>query len=347
MRKDGLSMHRKLELAVASFVAAAALAAGSGAGASPPLVPGTIAFSADNQIFLVRNGKTAQFTRDKPGVVGIAWSPDGSRLLAWRYRRVPAISVVNSDGSVGARVAVDVAGEPRWSPDGKWVAFQRGREIYVAGADGRRVHRLATKAVPANMGTGIDWSPDGMRLVYIGAVKGRYGVFVVPTSVKAPGPAVPIVLFQPGAPPGRVPAWSPDGSTIALETGFDISLVNPDGTGLRHLPAQGYVYGPVWSPDASKLAFTGGNSNYVINADGTGLKQLPGRVCKEAWPGFAQRLSWSPDGSMIAYSGGTGPASCSRIAGIYVEKLDGSAPLRVAYSPTVQYSRPLWRPARR
>jgi Tol biopolymer transport system component len=345
-------MHVKLELAV--VVAVAALAVGSDGGASPPRVPGTIAFSANNQIFAVRNGRTTQLTRDKPGVVGIAWSPDGSRLLAWRYRRVPAISVVNSDGSIGARVASGVAGEPRWSPDGRWVAFQRGsyalggtgQAIYVVGADGRHLRRVVTNAMPSNQRGGFDWSPDGARLVYFGTVSGRNALFVVPTGGEASGPAVPIVLFQPGAPGGGDPVWSPDGSTIAFEVGPDIALVNPDGTALRDLKAPGYVYLPVWSPDASKLAFAGQHSNYVINADGTGLKQLPARVCKDPWPGWAQRLSWSPDGSMIAYSGGTGPAICSKTSGIYVEKLDGSAPERVAHSPTVQYSRPLWRPAR-
>ena len=337
-------MHAKLELAV--VVVVAALAVGSDGGASPLRVPGTIAFSAENQIFVARNGKTTQLTHDSPGVVGIAWSPDGSRLLAWRYRRVPAISVVNSDGSIGARVATGVAGEPRWSPDGKWAAFQGGsRGIYVVGVDGRHVRRVVTNAMPSNERGGFDWSPDATRLVYFGKAKGRNALFVVPAGGEASGPAVPIVLFQPGAPGGGDPAWSPDGSTIAFEAGFDIALVSPDGTGLRGLKAPGYVYLPVWSPDGSKLAFAGQRSNYVVNADGTGLKQLPARLCKELWPGWSQRLTWSPDGSMIAYSGGTGPASCDATAGIYVEKIDGSAPQQVAHSPTIQYSRPLWRPA--
>src|SRR5207244_5001554 len=97
-------------------------------------------------------------------------------------------------------------------------------------------------------------------------------------------------------------------------------------TELRQLPVR-YVYGPVWSPDGSKLAFVGRHRNFVVNADGTDLKRLPGCWCGgDVYPGFAQRLSWSPDGSMIAYSGGTGPpAQYAKRAGIFVEKLDGSA----------------------
>src|SRR5262249_24606520 len=122
MRKGGAHMLRKAILAIAMLDALAISAAVS---ASPPSAPGTIAFSADNQIFVARNGQTTQLTHDDIGVVGIAWSPDGSRMLAWRYRLVPAISVVNSDGSIRPQVASRVDGEPRWSPDGKWIASQR------------------------------------------------------------------------------------------------------------------------------------------------------------------------------------------------------------------------------
>jgi Tol biopolymer transport system component len=336
-------------------VSFAALAVVSAGGASPPRAPGTIAFSTNDQIFLVRNGRTIQLTHDKPGVVGIGWSPDGSRLLAWRYRRTPAISIVNADGSIGPRVASRVDGEPQWSPDGKWIAFQHWsngpsepRGIYVARPDGRDLHRVVANTVPPRLRGGFDWSPDGNRLVYFATVGARSVLLVAQTANERARPIAPVVVFSPG-PIGNSgnPAWSPDGSTIAFEDGSGIALVNPDGTALTTLKFPNYVYDPVWSPDGSKLAVAGRFANYVINADGTGLTQLPGRVCKQVWPGFWQRLSWSPDGSMIAYSAGTGPASCTKLSGIYVEKLDGSAATRIASSPTTQYSRPLWRPGQR
>ena len=345
-------MRTKVKWAV--VVAVSALAAASSGGALPPRAPGTIAFSGDDQILIVRNGRTTQLTHDTPGIVGIAWAPNGSRLLAWRYRSIPAISVVNSDGSVGPRVAsnVDRNREPRWSPDGKWIALQlyipgksESRGIYLVGSDGRNLHKIVTNAIPSTLGGGFDWSPDGKRLAYFGRVGGRTAIFVTQTS--GPAPRDPIFVFKPSPVGyGSDPVWSPDGSTIAFHSGLGIVLIRPDGTALRELKFPRYVYGPAWSPDGSKLAVVGRATHYVINVDGTGLRRLPGRLCKQVADGFSQRLSWSPDGSMIAYSAGTGPASCTKLSGIYVEKLDGSAAVRVASSPMTQYSRPLWRPVK-
>ena len=335
------------------FCAIVALCPVSIGGAAGFGAAGTIAFSADNQIFVEQSGKVVQLTHDRPGVVGIAWSPDGSRLLAWRYRKLPAISIVNADGSIGSQVATEVAGEPRWSPDGRRVAFQRGqyragqtgRAIYVVGANGRVVRRVTKYALPgAVFGSVFSWSPDGTRIVYAGGSPAGRGLFIARVDEKASSSPTAIrstLVNGPGSPGD--PAWSPNGSAIAyLDGAGGISLVNPDGTARRRLPVR-FAYGPVWSPDGSKLAFVSRQANYVVSADGTSLKRLPGCRCAKVWPGFMQRLTWSPDGSMIAYAGGTGPGRQPE-SGIYVEKLDGSAAVRIASSPTSQYSRPLWRP---
>jgi Tol biopolymer transport system component len=329
-----------------------ALAAASIVSASGTPIGGTIAFSADNQIFVERGDKVRQLTHDNVGVVGIAWSPDGKRLLAWRYAETPAISIVNADGSIGRQLATDVAGEPRWSPTGKLIAFQRGqhglgrngRAIYVVNTQGKALRRVAGNALPgAVFGSVLSWSPDGNSIVYAGTSGTQHGLFTVRIGTGHSDSSVPLTSTR-GSGPGTAsdPVWSPDGSRIAYLDGSGISIVKTHGTALDHLPVK-YVYGPVWSPDGSKLAFVGRHINYVVNADGSGLKTLPGCRCTNVWPGFGQRLSWSPDGSMIAYAGGTGPGRQPE-AGIYVEKLDGSPPVRVARSSTRQYSRPLWRP---
>ncbi|MGB9463498.1 MAG: hypothetical protein WBR10_00155, partial [Candidatus Acidiferrum sp.] len=70
----------------------------------------------------------------------------------------------------------DVAGNPRWSPDGKWLAFQ-GRVgekhgLLLARPDGSEVTTLVEKMSGTNSplpGSGQDltWSPDGKQIAYI------------------------------------------------------------------------------------------------------------------------------------------------------------------------------------
>ncbi len=99
------------------------------------------------------------------------------------------------------------------------------------------------------------------------------------------------------------PAWSPDGSKIAFESGGQIHMVNADGTGRRRLTSNpGSSLDPSWAPDGSKIAFTSGILDarhiYVMNADGTGQMDLMPNG------GDAHFPDWSPDGSKIAYSNG-------------------------------------------
>src|SRR5438270_12332836 len=62
-------------------------------------------------------------------------------------------------------------------------------------------------------------------------------------------------------PPGRAPAWSPDGSKIAFTrygaNASDIYVMNADGGGIVQLTnTPGNDDHPAWSPDGSKIAFS-------------------------------------------------------------------------------------------
>jgi TolB protein len=131
----------------------------------------------------------------------------------------------------------------------------------------------------------------------------------------------------PSVPGDTDPAWSPDGSKIALvrfrEGGAGIWVMNADGTGARRITdggsdVDGTDLGPAWSPDGSRIAFaregrpanaaTGNTDIYVANADGTDLVRLTDDPMMEYAP------TWSPDGSRIAFaaydlaSGGNPPS---------------------------------------
>ena len=101
----------------------------------------------------------------------------------------------------------------------------------------------------------------------------------------------------------EAPAWSPDGSKIAFDTGREgneeIYVMNTDGTKqirLTHNFPSGF---PAWSPDGSKIAFTsdrdGNEEIYVMGADGSNQTRLTHNPTSDL-------PAWSPDGSKIAFT---------------------------------------------
>jgi hypothetical protein len=103
----------------------------------------------------------------------------------------------------------------------------------------------------------------------------------------------------------HMPAWSPDGSSIAFEGdrggNAEILVMNADGSRQIQLtdnPADDNH--PAWSPDGSKIAFSSTRSGdreiFVMNADGSEVRQLTNNQWDDAYP------AWSPDGSKITFS---------------------------------------------
>lgn len=104
----------------------------------------------------------------------------------------------------------------------------------------------------------------------------------------------------------RQPAWSPDGRVIAFQGyrdgGYDLWVVNPDGSGQRQL-----TWGPwddrepAWSHDGTRVAFSSDRANegsydvWVLDVRSGDLRQITRHEADDFMP------SWSPDDRELAF----------------------------------------------
>jgi Tol biopolymer transport system component len=191
------------------------------------------------------------------------------------------------------RIAADIGGinTLSWSPDGTALAIT-GIEagvyvIDVATGDSAFIEPDAPVG-------GVSWSPDGTQLVL-----GRGRIVVADADGEGDR-----VLVDKGAPKrSSLPAWSPDGRTIAYalmmpkepgnrDFSFELWVIRPDGsdpTRLFHSACcVGNWSGPVWSPDGSSIAFYDDvdvhyGSWLTVNADGIGSPERVDDVVVDGW----------------------------------------------------------------
>ncbi len=110
---------------------------------------------------------------------------------------------------------------PRWSPDGKWIAFlsQRGGfdDLWLVGTDGNGLRQLTKLGYDVSEPA---WSPDGKKIACTLNRDGAYDLALIAVS------SGEVSDLQRGQGIFSRPNWSPDGSFLTVE--YESSLLPPD-----------------------------------------------------------------------------------------------------------------------
>ena len=145
--------------------------------------------------------------------------------------------------------AFEFLGDPRLSPDGRWVAYvvttvdqrqnRRLSQIWLAPADGSRPPRQFTTSPQSS--TSPRWSPDGRTLAFLSARPeggSQMPPSPSPTTSSTPGAQAAAGVPAPASTPGQLGTATTPGVPSALQTAAPAAEATPrtTATGRRRAP---------------------------------------------------------------------------------------------------------------
>ncbi len=270
----------------------------------------TALFTGASATAQTRRLESADYLKMK-SVGAVQISPDGARVAytvkvndvprrpaeeLWVMTLADGKSVRISGGSEGA-------GDPEWSPDGRWIAYLSSAggktSLSVARPDGageRALGEVVSSNSPLTyLGRPIAWSPDASRIAFVSATPG-------PETAAASGDPVVITRYL----------YKPDyveGNTRFNDNRRRHIFIADLASGTARPATSGNFeeHSIDWSPDGAEIVFISNREptpDLFYNPDIFALRVADGSIRRLTATENAEfEPHWSPDGKTIAYLG--------------------------------------------
>jgi Tol biopolymer transport system component len=206
------------------------------------------------------------------GYMGMGgWSPDGKSVVVVREvgdHTTAQIAVISiADGAVRVlreNIPAGNVGRPRFSPDGRYVAYQRRdgqnmapNDIFVLTADGKETRVVEDPGQDRNP----NWSPDGSHIVFLSNRTGNDSLWMIPVAGGTPtgpaklvkanvGPFDPLGMTRSGA--LYYVAGDRISNVYTAKLDAKLNAAAPSMATNQYINSNGRG---VWSPDGQYLAY--------------------------------------------------------------------------------------------
>lgn len=279
----------------------------------------------------------------------------GSELENWWQFYQYNICTVNPDGTDFRQLTTDsMSRRPRWSPDGKWIAYISGPEnshtLYIITKNGDektellkrqfRIHDFwwspNSQAILISVETKRAVDPTENRIVTIDGESrkrlrmSRWSMGWFHWDSRGEEVKEPKTKLIRALPKGvQWPEWSPDRRYIAVVTDGLLSLVEVETTSVtgqwfpqkNEPPCQKIEE---WSPDGKQILFYVRGEVCAATVDGTQIRTIVNLSM-----GSGRNATWGPDGNRVAFVSRRGGG---RNFEIYVVDIESGGTKRITYT---------------